>query len=241
MPTFLDRKSLDALEINLKEQGRLSYYSRLLDLGYEEARLSRFVVTNTELIGRFSNRYAEAVSVQKNLCFEASEWAAIGEALAHDDWKAREKRLIKRIADAKLRGEPIPTSFDVSLGYSEYRSYHADVFNRWIRPNIYNAPVPLGKEAWSLEIVIGDAEETLVAPLWRRMVDVEEYCVDQVFAVCRVVVDALRNGRRPLGQRLKAVAAAFNTGFGPFLDSLERDTNFYKQERIRPKPKVEMP
>lgn len=236
MPTSLTNSTFGDLEINLKRYGRKYYYSRLVELEYEEARLSRFVVTDTELIGRFSNRYAEAVAVDRDLDFEVLEWHAIGDVLAQSDLGERNKRIVFERTKKKLEGEPDSIFFDVSLGYDEYRRYHAVVFEGWERPNVHGTKVKLGKEAWSLEIVIGDAEKSLVAPLWLRLLDVEENTGDQLAAFRRVVYSALWNRKRQFGRRLTAIGKAVWLGFRPAVSSLMSDKCFYDPERKRRRP-----
>ena len=237
MPIPIAQYHVVEIESYLKDYGRVAYYSKIMMYGYAEARLSYFVATDTTLFGKFANRHAAFVAEGKNIYFAPAEWIAIGTELAHADLNARAKKITKARTTAESRGEPIPTTADISLEYDDYRKYHADIFNRWGRLDESNNLVALGIKAWASEILVGDAAEELTRPMWQRLRRLSEDTPKQFAEFRSLICVCMSDRSRTLPERMKALFRAGLNACGPLYEIWKNDANFYGEARVRPRPK----
>lgn len=227
MPKLLKQKDMDELANDLDLNNRIAYYRRLIDFGYSEARLSCFVATDTTLIGRFANRFAESVAISKDIDLSASDWVAIGNELMEADFGMRMDR---------FNAASPQNGADVSLTYDDYRAFHRVVFER-PRCRVSNQDVALGIKAWSSELLIGDAPTHLTHPMWRKLSVVPEERRRQIFALRHTANVFLRDSTRSFDVRGQHLVKAGRFAVSALKFELLGDKNFYDPTRIRPKPK----
>lgn len=238
MPKHLTKSDIDELRACVESRQRIEYYCKLEAFGYGEASLSYLVAADKGFIGRFANRYAESVALTKGLYLSDVDWRDVGDSLMDEDFSAR----LAKFNEGKInapRGSPEETiAVDLSLEYSDYRAYHAAVFDTVKCSLDKKNETTLGVEAWASELVVGNAPKELTHPMWwhlgngvierRNQISQIRHLFGLIWADKNRELDV--EGDRDIFEASSVVAGM------PFAQVLFGDENFYSPKRWRPRP-----